>query len=105
MHISPFDFFLIKTLPGLLERCRSSHWANHDTIPLIQKVFILIPDSGMCYGSITECDPNITLEGSLEPFYASRGGIKNREYKHSVYKIKGPNLGEVSLTCLETLNF
>ncbi|XP_067948818.1 stimulator of interferon genes protein-like [Watersipora subatra] len=72
-------------LPGMVEKCEK--WGKEHDKRVIPKLFILIPNTGKCHTSITDCDPNITLEGSTEPVEISRAGVHKRIYKNTVHKI------------------
>ena len=55
-----------------------------------EKAFHLLPKTCFTCADIKDADPRVKWVGNLPELKISRGGIKERIYKHSVHKIEMP---------------
>ncbi|PFX29186.1 stimulator of interferon genes protein-like isoform X2 [Stylophora pistillata] len=55
-----------------------------------KKLFILLPKTCFTHADIVDADPRVKWAGNLPELKISRGGIKDRIYKHAVHKIEMP---------------
>lgn len=55
-----------------------------------KKLFILLPKTCYTHADIVNADPRVKWAGNLPELKISRGGIKDRIYKHAVHKIEMP---------------
>lgn len=51
------------------------------------RLFIIIPKDGDCYNKIQELDPNISFETKMPEMKCLRGGVQERSYRNSLYRI------------------
>ncbi|KAK3714533.1 hypothetical protein QZH41_003881 [Actinostola sp. cb2023] len=56
---------------------------------IVQKLFLIIPKNCQIFDKISNSGPKMLVEkvGNLVPLKRNRGGIHDREYKHTVYRI------------------
>lgn len=54
----------------------------------IKKIFIVIPRNCYTYASFTDVDNRITFASSMPPQKRTRGGVQERVYKNTVWKIQ-----------------
>lgn len=52
-----------------------------------KKIFIVIPKDCYTYESFTDVDSRITFASSMPPQHRTRGGVQERVYKNTVWKI------------------
>ncbi|KAJ7375189.1 hypothetical protein OS493_001932 [Desmophyllum pertusum] len=55
-----------------------------------KKLFILLPKTCYTYDDIVDADSRVKFAGHLPEFKKSRGGIKERSYKHAVHRVEMP---------------
>ena len=53
-----------------------------------KKLLILVPKTCFVHGDIEEADPRIRWAGYLPEMATNKGGIKERVYRHNVYKLE-----------------
>ncbi|XP_071086256.1 stimulator of interferon genes protein-like [Haliotis cracherodii] len=84
--------YLSFVLPDLGNKIQNSKWWTTDRDRVIaRRLYILIPLSCACKDSLTDVDPLITFDGSLEGDRKSRAGNMNRVYRQSVWRIERRN--------------
>ncbi|XP_078358274.1 stimulator of interferon genes protein 7-like isoform X2 [Oculina patagonica] len=54
------------------------------------KLFILLPKTCYTYDDIVDADSRVKFAGHLPEYKKSRGGIKERPYKHAVHRVEMP---------------
>ncbi|XP_064614898.1 stimulator of interferon genes protein-like isoform X2 [Liolophura sinensis] len=81
--------FLKILLPILNERIQKCpHWQSDPKRRCIpRRMYLLLPESCICPGKLTDWDKRIVADTPLEPVIRWRAG-KERTYKNSVYKIQ-----------------
>ena len=78
--------YLRLVLPKLKDQIDKSELFRHKITT--KKVFILLPKTCCIWDDIVEADSRFEYVGDLPKLKISRGGVKERIYKHSVYKIE-----------------
>ena len=80
--------YLRLVLPKLKDQIGKSELFRYEITK--KKLFILVPKTCFICDDITWADPRVKWVGYLPERKVSRGGIKERIYKHSVHKIEMP---------------
>ena len=80
--------YLTLVLPKLKDQIGKSELFRY--IITKNRLFILLPKTCFTCADIKDADPRVKWVGNLPELKISRGGIKERIYKHSVHKIEMP---------------
>ena len=80
--------YLKLVLPKLKDKIGKSELFRYEITK--KKLFILVPKTCYTCADIVEADSRVKWVGHLPELKISRGGIKERIYKHSVHKIEMP---------------
>ena len=80
--------YLKLVLPKLKDQIGKSELFRYEITK--KKLFILLPKTCYTCADIVEADSRVKWVGHLPELKISRGGIKERIYKHSVHKIEMP---------------
>ena len=81
--------YLKLVLPKLKDQIGRSELFRYEITR--KKLFILLPKTCFTCADIKDADPRVKWVGNLPELKISRGGIKERIYKHSVHKIEMPH--------------
>ena len=81
--------YLKLVLPHLEEQIKKS--LNFRFKIKVPRVFILLPKNCFFPDKVSDADSRIKIAGPLPALKISRGGIYERSYKHTVYRIEMPN--------------
>ena len=85
---SYYSGYLRLVLPKLKDQIGKSELFRYEITK--KKLFILLPKTCYTCADIVEADSRVKWVGHLPELKISRGGIKERIYKHSVHKIEIP---------------
>ena len=80
--------YLKLVLPKLKDQIGKSELFRYEITK--KKLFILVPKTCFICDDIAWADPRVKWVGNLPELKVSRGGIKEKIYKHSVHKIEMP---------------
>ena len=80
--------YLKLVLPKLKDQIGKSELFRYEITK--KKLFILLPKTCFTCADIKDADPRVKWAGHLPELKISRGGIKERIYRHSVHKIEMP---------------
>ena len=80
--------YLYLVLPKLDEQIGKSEQFRYKITK--HKLFILLPKTCYTYDDIVEADSRVKFAGHLPDYKRSRGGIKERSYRHAVHRVEMP---------------